>query len=543
MKFLHLTSVFLLLHISLMILPQVADAQSTSILTGEKREALLQGALALRAEENYSAAMAQLDSILQHKKDDAQILLLKGDISLQAKEFGEAVKTYLQLLPLNFEPTITQINLSYALFMNHKPAKALQYAKAAWEQSPENKNAIVNHFNALLWNTKTKEAAVFLAEQESKLAEDQVWVMKARLQSTSGNYRQGFKHYQNLVDKYPNKHYVQEYAEVLLGKKEVAASQKLIEASEKLFSENEYLILQEKIQPTQFQSVGTEFVFFEDIGDNIRIENSVYWQQKEDSKYRISIRAGLSSITAPQSKEVNSKFAGLTIRERWNATWSGQTDINLQNVSPSEGENNSYTAVTAKQFIKFQPTDRRMFGAFVSTDVLNFTASLLESNIRLYNLGYVTHLMMDGKNGFYSEGSYGLISDDNTQAKVFGSFYHLFSTTPLIKAGVNFSALSFKDNSITAYFSPEKYLSTELFADYNTAIPGVSNLFLNTQLAGGFQKIEDGNWETAFRLQTELSLKTKRFNTSLKYQTSDVASNSGAGYRFDWLTAGLVYKW
>jgi hypothetical protein len=221
--------------------------------------------------------------------------------------------------------------------------------------------------------------------------------------------------------------------------------------------------------------------------------------------------------------------------------WRGQTDINLQNISLKE--QNKYTAIAGKQLVQYQPTDRLMFGAFYSTDILNFTASLLEKNIRSTTYGYLTHIMFDGKNGIYSQGDLSNLSDGNQKWQFFGSLYHLFNTSPLLKGGINFSALHFKDNTITTYFSPDKYLSTELFVDYKTQIPGVNGLTLATQAAAGFQQIEATGWDPSMRLQAEINYSWKRFQSSLRYQTSNVAAGTGTGYKFNWFTARLTWSW
>ena len=121
--------------------------------------------------------------------------------------------------------------------------------------------------------------------------------------------------------------------------------------------------------------------------------------------------------------------------------------------------------------------------------------------------------------------------------------YHLFRTEPTLKAGLNFSALHYKNNTIKTYFSPDQYLSTEIFADYSTALPTLSKFYLQFQGAAGLQKIEKQNWDPAFRLQAELGLHLKHLETTLKYQTSNVASGTGTGYSFNWFTFRLGWKW
>lgn len=518
-----------------------AQVKEPLSLNGEKREQYIQRAVQLRKEENYAAAIVQLDSILAHYAKDAGILLFKGDLKLQSKLYSDAVEIYKVLLPLNFEKTTTQINLSYALFMNHQPAKALSYAEKAWSENKTNSNAVVNYFNALLWNIKTKEAGAFLEKNNTLLTPAQVLVLKARLYTTSGNYTDGLKYYDSLVKTEPNKYYVQEYAEVLLGKKETGRSAATMQQHDSLFTANEFKAYTSKLKATKQQNAGTEFVYFKDVAKNIRIENSIWWQQNENRMYRFRLIAGTSTYTSAAMEKTTTRFGHIHIDEKWSRAWSGETDLHLQLIQPSNGDR--FTGITGQQTIKYQPNDRRMFGVYYSADILNFTASLLGKNIRSNNAGYITHIMLSGKTGIYSQGSTGFLTDKNQLFQFFGSLYHLFRTEPTLKGGINFSALHYKDSSIKNYFSPNRYLNTEVFADYSTGLPMLSKFYLQLQVAAGIQKIETYKWEPAFRLQTELGLRLKQLETSIKYQTSNVASNTGTGYKFNWYTVRVVWKW
>jgi tetratricopeptide (TPR) repeat protein len=526
------------------ILTANATAQQTiqkKELTPEERELYIQKANQYRKEENYVEAIKQLDTVLTDNPADAGILLFKGDLKLQSNLFTHAVTIYKQLLQLNFEPTITRINLSYALFMNHQPVKALQFAKMAWLKDSSNPNAVVNYFNAMLWNMKTKKAGLFLQQQQQLLTHAQVLVLKARLYTTSGDYRSGLQVYDSLVKKYPDKFYAQEYAEVLLGKKEIQQSKAIVKKHDSLFSANEYNVLQQKIKAAQQQNAGTEFLYFKDVAKNIRIENTVWWQQRDGVKYRFRLSAGISAITSAQNEKTKAQFGHIHIDERWSKSWSGQTDIHLQLIQPSSDK--SFSGFTGKQTVQYQPNDRRMIGLSYSADILNYTAALLGKNIRSNSLGYVTHILITGKTGFFSQGSWALLNDKNQCQQFFGSLYHLFRTTPTLKTGLNFSAVHYKDNSIKTYFSPEKYFSTEAFIDYSMTLPALSKCYLQLQAAAGMQKIENQKWDPAYRLQTEIGIRLNHLETALKYQTSNVASSTGTGYKFNWFTLRLMWKW
>ena len=532
---------FILFFILICSLQPKAQNKTATVLKPEAREAYIQKALALRKQENYSGAITQLDSVLSFQPDDAGALLFKGDLLMQSKQFSKAVQNLKKLIPLNFEVTVTKINLSYALFMSHHPSKALVFAREAWENDKQNQNAIVNYFNALLWNIKTKQASDFLETQREMLKPEQILVLQARLLTTSGDYKNGLQLYDSLATSYANKYYYQEYAEVLLGKKDFSKSAGVMSRAKSYFSENEYNGFQNKLQAANMQYITTEFVYFEDVAKNTRIETSVAWQQNENRVYRLRLAAGNANIRSVVGEKTTAQFAHITINERWNKTWGGQSDLHFQLINPQGSE--KFNGLTGKQTIQYQPNDRRMIGIALSSEILNFTASLLGKNIRSNNLGLVTHLMLDGKTGFYAQGSAGYLSDNNQNLQLFGSFYRVFRTEPTFKGGINFSALHFKNNNISTYFSPNKYLSSEVFGEYSTALPQLSKFFLNLQAAAGVQKIENNTWEPALRMQTELGYRLKYFDASLKYQTSNVAAATGTGYSFNWYTLKLVYKW
>lgn len=513
----------------------------TQVISGEEREQLIQQALRFRAEGNYHAAVVTLDTILAAVGNDAPVLLLRGDLSLQDKNFGEAVLTYRRLLPLHFEATITQINLSYALFMDHQPAKALQYARSAWEQNRSNPNAVINYFNAMLWNVKTRQAARFLTSVDTLLSPSQKLVLQSRLFTTSGNYKQGLRHYDSLATAYPEKQYLLEYAEVLLGKQQIQQSKQVMENSKLYFSDQEYNSYLHKLKANQIQSAGLELSYFQDVAQNTRTDKNIWWQRSATNKYPIRLGIGQSIYLSKEGSQAKTNHAHANLSVKLGEEWKAESDLHLIQVHSANGTR--YTALTGQQLIKYQSNDRRMLGVFYSSDVMSFTAELLGKNIKNQSIGYITHLMLNGKTGIYSQGSLGKMSDQNQRLQFFGSFYHVFRTDPTLKGGINFSAMHFKDQIGKGYFAPNQYLNTESFVDYNTSVFASDKFFFQTQAAAGLQKIEENAWDPAFRLQTELSYRRSHFETSLKYQTSNVASNTGTGYKFNWFTLKLVWKW
>ena len=519
--------------LAIILSPFAANAQD-SALDPAKREQYIKQATQLRSEENYGGAIAQLDSILNHNEKDAQILLFKGDLCLQKQDFNQAVDVYSKLVPLDYERTIAQVNLSYALFMSKKPSKALSAAYDAWDQDRSSKNAVVNYFNALLWNIKTKDAEAFLEENLSIVDPDQVLVMKARLSTTAGNYSDGLAYYDTLVQKYPKAPYIQEFAEVMIGKKQWGNSQALVDEYDSTLSVSQKQRIEGLLNQGNTQSAGIEVGYFADVAQNTRTEQSIFWQNQFSAPVQVGVRVGANQVKDATNQVTKSTFVAASVSRVWSPAWQSRSEIMVQQISPEETD--SFTGVTGKFETKYQPNDRRMFGLNYSSDILNFTADLLGKDIRSHNLGYVTHLMLDGKTGFYSQGSFGMLNDQNSRIQFFGSVYRLLRTEPTLKTGVNFSALSFTDSETTLYFAPEQFLSTEIFVDYSTPMPLISKLALKVQAAAGLQQIEHLGWDPSFRAEAEFNYRFKGYDLGLKGQFSNVAASSGTGYKFQYFT-------
>lgn len=514
--------------------------QAANAVDSGEREAIIQQASKLRAEERFSEAIEELDKILASYPEDAQILLFKGDLCLQNKEFDRAVETYDVLLPLNFELTVVRINKSYALFMGKKPAKALQVAQNAWTQDSLHQGAIVNYFNAMLWNTKTSAASAFLDANRKLLNGDQYLVMKARLATSSGDYRSGLAYYDTLVNSFPVSHYILEYGEVLIGKRRWEEAKALVEAKGAELSDSQRGRIEVLLDQASLQTAGLQLGFFEDIGGNSRLEQSIFWQNEKDQPIQVGFRAGAIQVSSPEGQTTKTSFISGKIDYRWTAALESKAELTLQQISPQVGE--SYRGLTGRVETVYQPNDRRMVGLFYQSDILNFTADLLGKNIRSQDVGYTAHVMLDGRTGIFTQGSFGALNDQNTRMQFFGSLYRVLRTEPTLKTGLNFSGLTYSDSETTLYFAPDRFLSTELFLDYSTPMPLISKLALQLQVAAGLQKIEDQPWDSTFRGQVEFSYRVSGFDLGLRGQFSDVAASSGTGYRFHYITFRVSKK-
>jgi len=554
--------IFLLISILFSNYSYSQDKEKLDPLKPEIRENYIQKAAELRKQEKYNEAIGKIDSILLKNPKDAPMLLFKGDMLLQAHRFPDAAEDYRKIIPLNYQKTICQINLSYAEFMSHKTGNALKDAKAAWIGNPTNVNATINYFNAQLWNIKVKEAAAFLDKQKDSLSKAQLLVLKARLFTTAGDYRKGLSYYAQLVRSYPDKNYIMEYSEVLLGKKEWKPSYDTVLRHRKDFTPSEYNGFMDKYKGLKRQLVGTEWVYFKDGGENSRVSSSAWWQDHDGKVYRAGLRAGISEYSSPNGNTTGKRFDNTfsnfihgEITERWNLAWSGKSEADLQNIHSDTDP--SFTGLTWKQTVQYQPHDRRMIGAYLSSQFIDWTATILSRRIRVNTLGYITHILVSGHTGIYSQGGIGFLSDTshNKSYQFFGSIYHLFRTEPTLKVGLNLtlvhysnphdlqlSSLVTTDKSLD--YAPSFYRSLEVFGDYSTALPNLSKFYLKLQGGAGIQKFDSQGLTTNHRASVELGTHLNHWDAYIRYQNSNASSLPGVvGYQFNWLVGGLVYKW
>lgn len=521
---------------------QETSTNNNQVLSENNREHHLKMADDYRQAARYDLAIIQLDSVLCNKQSDAPILLMKGDIQLQDKRFDDAVKTYSKILSLNYNLTTVRINLSYALFMSGRPVKALQYASMAWENDNTNIPAIINYFNAMLWNGKTNEASEFLKSEYHVLDSSNRYVMLARLHTSSGNYKLGLVYYDSLVNKYGNnKFFIQEYAEVLLSKKMFLESKYLMQEHKNLFSDNEYQQYRNSYQLAQIQYAGLETRYFKDIADNIRIDHTLSWQQRPGTRFSFGLAIGKAILTSPSNNKIHINSASVKISQNWNTSFSGQTEIYWQSVNPSSGRN--FTNISGKQNFQYQPNDRTMLSLSYQRDVLNYTASLFLKQIASNTIGYSTHLMLSAKTGVYSQGGWSNYSDKNVRLQNFTSIYHIFNNTPLFKAGYNVSLLHYNYTHESLYFSPDFYTNHEIFIDFKSNISKIKGGYVQLQPAAGFQKVNNMNWQPTYRFQADAGYSYKNAEISFKYQMSNVASSNGTGYRYNAYSLRFAWKW
>ncbi|MGB3775579.1 MAG: hypothetical protein WA951_10010, partial [Leeuwenhoekiella sp.] len=200
-----------------------------------------------------------------------------------------------------------------------------------------------------------------------------------------------------------------------------------------------------------------------------------------------------------------------------------------------------YTNLVGEVAANLKPFSRNDLEIGFRRDLQDFNAELLNRQIAgnhiFLNNNYSTTYGL----GWYLQYLHTEQSDDNTRNLLFTSLYYSFLKKPILKGGLNYQFIGFKDQMPTLYFSPEKFHATELFL---SLVGNDANSPLSYELtaAAGYQFIEDDAKQSTYRLQGRIGYQiTDRFLASLYGNHSNIASVTAAG--FTYTEFGINLKW
>jgi len=118
------------------------------------------------------------------------------------------------------------------------------------------------------------------------------------------------------------------------------------------------------------------------------------------------------------------------------------------------------------------------------------------------------------------------------------------TSLPVLKVGLNYQYISFKNQVPSIYFSPEQFNAGEVFLNLikDEATTKPKQWFYNLTTAFGYQFIEDNEKQSTYRLQGAFGYKFSERSVLNVYGThSNIASATASGFTFT--EVGLRLKW
>lgn len=496
--------------------------------------------------QDYSKAEAILKENLVLFNNDKDTLLNLANVYLISNQYEKAKETY-NLIGETPENKITALNgLALVSHLNGKEKEALKTSELAYN-SLDKANVILTqltterYIQALIWNKKYKKAKTLVSNLVDKNPnENWVLALRATLNTYKGDFKNSLKDYNAILVNDSTSF------DGNLGKANAKKASGLYNdaynAANKtlsIFNNQKDAVNFIKILDKQFTPfVVTNAAYSFDNGNNEAITSTTNITFPLSTKLQVngvySFRDSKNTITNNEAKANNFLFGiGYLLHPKIGfKTNIGVTDI--------KAKTTNYTQFLTDIVFNIKPLKLQTLDLGFKREWQDFNADLLSREI-VQNTVYANYNVNTNFNlGWFTQYNYAWQNDNNQKHLLFTSLYYNLLSKPVLKTGVNYQYITFKDQVPTIYFSPEKFNVFEIFLELTKNQKG--KWFYNLNVATGIQFIEDQDQQSTYRFQGKLGYHvSNRFTANIYGLHSNIASATVAGFTFTEL--GLKLKW
>ncbi len=464
------------------------------------------------------------------------------NIQLLRNDLEEAEKNTLQL-----KDRISMLTgLSLIAHKRHDEKKALSYAKEALQlisNKPERTDVIrVNerHIQALLWNGKISEVKKEIVLLEGRFPNEEfVLRLKATLGMYSGQLKKSIGVYQNILAKdsmsFDGNLGI---ANAYKGQGNLQQALYFAEKTLKFYpNQGDAKKLIKEIQNSLSPTVETRAMYTADNGKNeaqgISVTARIPFSHRLVSTVGYGYRTTENKLSKQMAYNTNASL-GLDYR-LLNNTWICSQVGFIKATAPS----NNFQDVNGSVFIKSRPLPLQYLEVGYSRNLQNFNAALIDEQIFMNNFTVNYNMGTNIGLGWYTGYTHTMQTDKNSRDLLFTSLYYNFGKRPIIKGGVNYQYLSYKNQEPALYFSPSKYQAIEVFAEISG---NKGKLNYNLNAAAGLQYLENDPSTSLFRIEAKVGYSvTERLRASAYAKYSNIASATATG--FEYAEVGIQLNW
>lgn len=216
----------------------------------------------------------------------------------------------------------------------------------------------------------------------------------------------------------------------------------------------------------------------------------------------------------------------------------------LAGLASTSSFNNNYNQLTTDIMLKTEALKKQTIELGFKRQIENFNAQLLDQE--LINNTFYTKYTLDTnfKVGFKTQYNHTTLSDNNIKQLVALSAHYNFFEKPLLKTGINYEHIGFKNQVPQQYFSPKKFNTAQVFINLEQDQDKVApkQFFYKLNVIYGFQNIDDQTSKSTQKFQGDFGYKFSSQSLLSLYGThSTIASANAAGAEFN--EVGLRFKW
>ncbi len=497
---------------------------------------------------NYETAIRYLDENLDENDQDQESLLNKANVYLIQKDGAGAREVYKKLALTKSDSIMALNGISLSYHIDGEEKEALIYAEKAYdlaETSAEQErllDAEERYVQALIWNRKFAQAEDLISELKQKYPEEsRILALEASMGMYTGNFRNSIENYKAILALdsasfdgnlgIANAYFAN--SEILKARN---AAERTLEFYTNQQDAQQFLTkLKNTYRPLVEENISYSF----DNGDNEAVASMTSLVLPLSTKLEVSgAYTFRETMNSNSDLEATSNQFNLSARYRWSPGLLLRANAGFVKANSSQTE---YTNAVGEIAAGLKPFVRDDLEIGYRRDIQDFNAELLNRQIAgnhfFLNNNYATRYGL----GWYLQYLHTEQSDDNTRDLLFTSFYYSFLKKPVLKGGLNYQFIQFKNQVPTIYFSPEQFHATEVFLNFLSNDPE-SRLSYDLTAATGFQFIEDDEKQGTYRLQGKLGYNiSDRFIAGIYGNHSNIASATAAG--FTYTEFGINLKW
>ncbi len=499
----------------------------------------------------YKIAVKLLKENLLLFKNDTETLQSIANIYIISDDFSKAETTYKKIGATSQNKLISLNGLALVSHLKGKEKEALIISFKAMSSINKETDKILSqqtkerYGQALIWNRKYIEAAALIKTLTEKHP-NKNWVLSLR--ATLNIYKSNFK--RSITD----------YNHILkndstsfdgnLGKANALKASGLYKEAYKTGNKALTFYNNQKDIVTFLKKLDKEFTPF--------IETKVIYSSDNGNNEATSFYSGLSfpistkfkfntnytyratQNTASNKEATSHSFlGGISYQLVPTVVFNGNLGITTASAITTE-----YSQFLTDISLNIKPYKLQNLDIGYKRELQDFNADLLSREI-VQNNYYVNYSLNTNFNfGWFTQYYYTSQNDNNTRNLLFTSAYYTILNNPILKAGLNYQYITFKNQVPSIYFSPREFNAVEIFIDLLRDENNIKNneWFYGLNAAMGFQYIENTERQNTYRIQAKLGYKfSERSIANLFVNHSNIASVTAAGFKFTEI--GFRFKW
>lgn len=493
---------------------------------------------------DYKASINLLNQNLLLFKNDTETLQNLANVYLISNDLTKAKEAYQTIGESSSNKLVSLNGLALVSHLNGKEKEALKISSKAMNLINDQTEKRITqqtrerYVQALIWNRKYTEAKN-LIQQINKEYPNKNWalLLRATLNIYKSNFEKSLSDY-NRVIKNDSTSF-----DGNLGKANALKASKRYNEAYRAANRALNFHNNQKDIVGFIKNLDTDFTPFAETKSIYSIDNG--------NNQAISFYTGIQIPISTRLK-LNANFTSRNTKNTVSnieATAKSFSGGVLYQLYPQFSFKGNIGVTTTKDFSQLstdiaffiKPINLQNITIGYNREIQNFNADLLNREI-IQNNFYANYSLNTNINlGWYTQYYYTTQNDNNTRNLLFTSLYYNILNKPLLKGGINYQHITFKEQVPTVYFSPEKFNAVEVFMDLFKD-KGLDKWFYGLNAAAGYQFIEDDAKQNIYRFQGKLGYKfSDRCISNVYINHSNIASAIASGFKYT--EVGFEFKW